>query len=173
MSFASILSEPTEESAPRRASPPPPPPPSQSARPELAPVTPLPQLEKRPSLEKQRPIVDRDGDVYMPLERDIREKEVPVAVSPVPRPPRLTEKDMEVIQNYVAEIDRAEKSDVEDGGFEADFHLFIAKSKKRAVDADLVESQKRKVIAIHTEKRKRKEKLIVTDSVVATTFSTS
>ncbi|QKX60870.1 uncharacterized protein TRUGW13939_08016 [Talaromyces rugulosus] len=142
MSFASILSEPTEESAPRRASPPPPP--SQSARPELAPATPLPQLEKRPSLEKQRPIVDRDGDVYMPLGRDIREKEVPVAVSPVPRPPRLTEKDMEVIQNYVAEIDRAEKSDVEDGGFEADFHLFIAKSKKRAVDADVVESQKRK-----------------------------
>lgn len=78
--------------------------------------------------------------------RDIIEKEVPRAVSPVPKPPGLTEKDMEVIQNYVAEIDRAEKSDVEDGGFETEFHLFIARSKKRAMDADVIESQKRKVI---------------------------
>lgn len=146
MSFASILSEPTEESAPRRASPPPPPPPSQPARPEPAPATPLPHLEKRPSPEKQRSIVDRDDDVYMPMGREIVKKDVPLAVSPTPKPPRLTEKDMEVIQNYVAEIDRAEKSDVEDDSFEAELHLFIARSKKRAVDADVVESQKRKVI---------------------------
>lgn len=154
MSFASILSEPTEDTPPpRRASPPPPLPPSQpiirTKEAEPAPV--LPRLEKKPSQEKQPAIVEREREekiLLPPRENGLQnqEKPAPIVQARVVKAPRLTQKDAEAIERKVAEIDRAEKSDVEDEtGFEAELKLYIAKSKKRAMEADILESHKMKV----------------------------
>lgn len=154
MSFASILSEPTEDTPPpRRASPPPPLPPSQpiirTKEPEPAPVLPLPRLEKKPSQEPA--IVEREREekiLLPPRENGLQkqEKAPPVVQARVIKAPRLTQKEAEAIERKVAEIDKAEKSDVEDEtGFEAELKLYIAKSKKRAMEADILESHKIKV----------------------------
>ena len=75
-----------------------------------------------------------------------QEKPAPVVQERVVKTPRLTQKDVEAIERKMAEIDRAEKSDVEDEtGFEAELKLYIAKSKKRAMEADILESHKSKV----------------------------
>ncbi|KAH8702572.1 putative SNF2 family helicase/ATPase [Talaromyces proteolyticus] len=142
MSFASILSEPTEDSTPRRLSPPPP----QPVRAEPAPVTPLPRLEKKPSQEKRLLPVNNDDITTLRASPSIVavEKEKSPVQPRIPKPPRLTEKDLEAIEKCVAEIDKADKSDVEDAGFEADLQKFLTKSKRRAVEADILELQKRK-----------------------------
>lgn len=157
MSFASILSEPTEETPPpRRASPPPPPPPPaqpiiRTKEPEPTPVLPLPRLEKKPNQEKRPPVVEREREekiLLPPSENGAKkqEKPAPVVQARAPKAPRLTQKDVEAIERKMAEIDRAEKSDVEDEtGFEAELKLYIAKSKKRAMEADILESHKSKV----------------------------
>ncbi|EED18233.1 SNF2 family helicase/ATPase (Ino80), putative [Talaromyces stipitatus ATCC 10500] len=162
MSFASILSEPTEDTPPpRRASPPPPPPPSHplilNKEPEPTPVLPLPRLEKKPSVEKRPLTFDREEKIPLPTRENgskkQQEKPAPVVQArPMPGP-RLTQKDLDAIERKMAEIDRAEKSDVEDDtGFEAEFKLYIAKSKKRAMEADNLES--------HKIKRRRNEFLM-------------
>jgi chromatin-remodeling ATPase INO80 len=153
MSFASILSEPADEMPPRRVSPAAPAPSqpvSLSKKPELAPVMPLPRLEKKPSLEKRMVTLDRDESPFsFSLKNEITKAVAkPVAQArPAPvKAPRLTQKDFEAMERSLAEIDRAEKSDVEDeSGFEAELQLFIARSKKRAMEADLLESHKCKV----------------------------
>lgn len=146
MSFASILSEPTEDT-------PPPLPSSQpiirTKEPEPAPVLPLPRLEKKPSQEPA--IVEREREekiLLPPRENGLQkqEKAPPVVQARVIKAPRLTQKEAEAIERKVAEIDKAEKSDVEDEtGFEAELKLYIAKSKKRAMEADILESHKIKV----------------------------
>lgn len=148
MSFASILSEPADEMPPRRASPPAPTPSVAPAKkPEPAAVLPLPRLEKKPSQEKRQPIVERDEKpVLQPRENGTKDVLQPAVQARPPKAPRLTQRDIEAIERKIAEIDRADKSDVEDdSGFEADYQLFIARSKKRAMEADIAESHKCKV----------------------------
>lgn len=160
MSFASILSEPTEDTPPpRRASPIPAPPPPQvpshprspvqQKEPEPAPLLPLPKLEKKPLPEKRPHLVDRQEKTHTPpRENGLRKQEkiAPIIQARPAKGARLTLKDLDNIERKVAEIDKSEKSDAEDDtGFEAELKLYIAKSKKRAVEADILESHKTKV----------------------------
>lgn len=163
MSFASILSEPADEMPPRRASPPAPTPSVAPAKkPEPAAVLPLPRLEKKPSQEKRQPIVERDEKpVLQPRENGTKDVLQPAVQARPPKAPRLTQRDIEAIERKIAEIDRADKSDVEDdSGFEADYQLFIARSKKRAMEADIAES--------HKCKRRRNEFLLKLSASFAT-----
>jgi hypothetical protein len=106
-------------------------------------------LEKKPSLEKRSPVVEREEKIILPPRENgskKQEKSDPVVQARTVKAPRLTQKDVEAIERKMAEIDRAEKSDVEDDtGFEAELKLYIANSKKRAMDADILESHKSKV----------------------------
>lgn len=63
------------------------------------------------------------------------------------RPPRriMSEKETEMVNKYLAEIDNAEKSDVEEPGFEKERERYKIKGKKRAFDFERGESIKRKV----------------------------
>lgn len=64
-----------------------------------------------------------------------------------PRPPRkiLSEKESEIVNKYMAEIDNAEKSDVEAPGFEKEQERYLLKGKKRALDVERAEGLRRKV----------------------------
>lgn len=108
---------------------------------------PLPRLEKKPSQEKRQPVVDRDEKPNLQTrENGTKEAAKPVVQARPAKVPRLTEKDLEAIRRHVAEIDRAEKSDVEDdSSFQAEYRAFIARNKKRAMEADILESHKSKV----------------------------
>ncbi|EAU30543.1 hypothetical protein ATEG_09406 [Aspergillus terreus NIH2624] len=171
MSFASILSGPTEDRPPpRKPSPPevapaplalapasaarqsPPLPisaraPPLSKEPEPAPVTPLPRLEKKPSSEKRRRNVDQEpkmGELSVPPTNGLLD---PAKAAVQPRaPPRktLSERETEYINRVMAELDSMEKSDVESPGFEWELERYTAKGKKRAMDAERAESVRRK-----------------------------
>lgn len=114
-------------------------------------MLPLPRLEKKPSQEKRPPVVEREHEekiLLPPRENGSKkqEKPVPVVQPRTVKVPCLTQKEVEAIERKMAEIDRAEKSDVEDeAGFETELKLYIAKSKKRAMEADILESHKSKV----------------------------
>ncbi|EAW12534.1 chromatin-remodeling ATPase INO80 [Aspergillus clavatus NRRL 1] len=181
MSFASILSGPTEERPlPRKQSPLPEPAPVQTpapAPPVLAPVpaarkatpppptapvpvpaplpeikepeplpTPLPRLEKKPSAEKRRRNVDQESraseSLPVPPTNGVSEPAKVSRASNVRK--TMSERDTEAINKIIAEIDNAEKSDVESPGFEAEYERYIAKGKKRALDAEKAESIRRK-----------------------------
>ncbi|KAL2825600.1 SNF2 family N-terminal domain-containing protein [Aspergillus cavernicola] len=164
MSFASILSGPTEERPPMKRlsplpgatpapsappsvnatslSPPPPAPiPSSKIR-DLEPAPPAPpsRLEKKPSTERRR----RNG------EKDQKGTEIPANGITEPakttRPPRkqLSERETEVINKIVNEIDNAEKSDVEAAGFTDEHERYLSKGKKRALDIERAEGFRRK-----------------------------
>lgn len=107
---------------------------------------PLPRLEKKPSQEKE-PVADRqEKPPHQSQENGTKVHEKSVVQARTVKAPRLTQKDLEAIERHIAEIDRTEKSDVDDdSGFEAEYQLFIAKSKKRAIEADTLESHKCKV----------------------------
>jgi DNA helicase INO80 len=151
MSFASILSEPAEAPSPRRPSPPPLASMNNHREPEPAPVAALPRLEKKPSNEKRR----RTLDLGPGLDEAPPQPFLPngsVESSKMPVQPRvtkvrrtLTERDLETINKIVAEIDKAEKSDVEEPGFEQEWERYIMKGRKRALDAERLEAKRRKV----------------------------
>ncbi|KAB8078063.1 putative DNA helicase ino80 [Aspergillus leporis] len=170
MSFASILSGPAEErSPPKRQSPPPetapvplvstprkaaqlsPPPPThvsstpqKSKEQELA----LPRLEKKPSSEKRRRNADQDIKAGEPLITALTNGAESTKVPPQPRVSNarkiLSERETETINKCMAEIENAEKSDLEAPGFEEEYKRYSTKSKKRALDAERVEGIRRK-----------------------------
>lgn len=152
MSFASILSEPAGDPSPRRPSPPPPPAPVNNHKePEPAPVAGLPRLEKKPSIEKRRRTLDPppaldNAPPQQPFANGTMEPGKPPIQPRVVKPRRtLTERDLETINRLVAEIDKAEKSDVEEPGFEQEWERYIMKGRKRALDAERLEAKRRKV----------------------------
>ena len=163
MSFASILSGPTEEQAPPKRQSPPPglgtiqsavpsvnatslnPPPA-SFHPKVGDIEPVPpvsapRLEKKPSADKRQ----------RNTEKDLKSAENPTnGVTEPPKilhPPRriMSEKETEMVNKYMVEIDNAEKSDVEAPGFEQERERYILKGKKRALDVERAESIRRKV----------------------------
>ncbi|RAL05587.1 chromatin-remodeling ATPase INO80 [Aspergillus ibericus CBS 121593] len=172
MSFASILSGPTEERAPPKRqssaeatptplapasavtasrSPPPTTSTSQSKGKDRAPVptASLPRLEKRPGTEKRRRNVE--------LEHRTTESRTPnvangVADSaktpvqsrgPVPRH-TMTEYEAEALSRALADMAEADKSDVEAPGYERFREEYIAKGKKRAFTTEQAEILRRK-----------------------------
>ncbi|KAL3476121.1 SNF2 family N-terminal domain-containing protein [Aspergillus californicus] len=162
MSFASILSGPTEERSPKRLSPPPglsgapsaapsinttslsPPPPSSITPLRIRELEPAPpasssRSEKRLSTDRRR----RNS------EKDQKGAEYPV--NGVTEPPRivrprkiLSERETEVINKMMNDIDNADKSDVEAPGFEQEHERYISKGKKRASDIERAEGARRK-----------------------------
>ncbi|KAL6229703.1 hypothetical protein BDW75DRAFT_224591 [Aspergillus navahoensis] len=163
MSFASILSGPTEEQAPTKRQSPPPglasihsavpsvnttslsPPPPVSFHPkvrDIEPVSPASdsRLENNPNVDK----------CQRNTEKDLKCAGVPTnGVTEPPkfiRPPRriMSEKETEMVNKYIAEIDNAEKSDVEAPGFEQERERYILKGKKRALDIERAEGIRRK-----------------------------
>ena len=168
MSFASILSGPTEEERPppKRPSPPPPapvapvaPPPPPFAlteqkyrEPEPAPPPLLPKLEEKPVAKERRRNVEQEPPVgnflLAPPSANGAAAELnktpPQARAPAPRK-TLSERDLEIINKISADIDNEEKSDVEAPGYEAEFERYVSKGKKRAMNTERNEGIKRKV----------------------------
>lgn len=167
MSFASILSGPTEEERPppKRSSPPPPapvapvaPPPPPFAlteqkfrEPEPAPPL-LPKLEEKPVVKERRKNVEQEppaGNFLAPPSANGAaatefNKTPPQARAPAPRR-TLSERDLEIINKISTDIDNEEKSDVEAPGYEAEFERYVSKGKKRAMNTERNEGIKRKV----------------------------
>lgn len=162
MSFASILSGPTEERSPPKKQSPPPglasvhsaapsvnaaslsPPPPISAQPKVRDIEPAPtpssvRLEKKPSTDKRRRNMEKDQEGA-----GISANGVDPSKAPRPRK-ILSEKESEVVNKYMAEIDNAEKSDVEAPGFEKERERYLLKGKKRALDVERAEGLRRKV----------------------------
>ncbi|KAL4980233.1 SNF2 family N-terminal domain-containing protein [Aspergillus desertorum] len=162
MSFASILSGPTEEQAPpKRPSPPPglasipsavpsvnatslSPPAMASSHPEVRDVELIPpasasRLEKKSSADKRQRSTEKDLSTEIPTNGVT---EPPKII----RPPRriMSEKETEMVNKYMAEIDNADKSDVEAPGFEQERERYILKGKKRALAIERAESIRRK-----------------------------
>ncbi|KAL4912503.1 SNF2 family N-terminal domain-containing protein [Aspergillus aurantiobrunneus] len=162
MSFASILSGPTEERSPKRQSPPPgmasvpsvapsvnatslsPPPPALVSS-KVKDIEPAPsassfRFEKKSSTDKHRRNTEKDQKVTEISANGVAEP------NKITRPPRkiLSEKETEIVNKYMAEIDNAEKSDVEGPGFEKERELYILKGKKRALDVERSEGIRRK-----------------------------
>lgn len=167
MSFASILSGPTEEERPppKRPSPPPPapvapvaPPPPPFAlteqkyrEPEPAPPPLLPKLEEKPVVKERRKNVEQEppvGNFLAPPSANGAAPELnktpPQPRAPAPRR-TLSERDLEIINKISADIDNEEKSDVEAPGYEAEFERYVSKGKKRAMNTERNEGIKRKV----------------------------
>lgn len=147
MSFASILSEPAEERSSRRPSPPPA---NHYRDAERNPVAPFPRLEKKPSAERRRRTLDdepgNDDFPSHPPANGVSElAKAPAQPRVVKARRTLSERELEVINKIVADIDNAEKSDVEAPGFEYEYERYIKKGKKRALESDIHEGQKRKV----------------------------
>ncbi|KAL4865448.1 hypothetical protein BDV12DRAFT_174537 [Aspergillus spectabilis] len=160
MSFASILSGPTEErSPPKRLSPPPgptsvapsinatslsPPPPApiQSKARDLEPAPPasLSRLEKKLSTDRRRRTTEKDQRGAEILANGVTD------APKITRPPRkmLSEKETEIINKIMTDIDNTEKSDVEAPGFEGELERYISKGKKRALDVERAEGIRRK-----------------------------
>ncbi|KAL4883279.1 SNF2 family N-terminal domain-containing protein [Aspergillus karnatakaensis] len=160
MSFASILSGPTEErSPPKRSSPPPgltpaapslndtslsppPPAPTQNQVRELEPAPPASALrqEKKLSTDRRRRTTDKDQRGAETLSNGVTE------APKITRPPRklLSEKDTEIINKLITDIDNANKSDVEAPGFEKERERYILKGTKRVLDIERAEGIRRK-----------------------------
>ncbi|KAL2854702.1 SNF2 family N-terminal domain-containing protein [Aspergillus pseudodeflectus] len=164
MSFASILSGPSgERSPPKRQSPPPgisaipsaapsinatslsPPPLAplhQSKIKELepAPAASTARLDKKLSTDRRRRTTDKDEKTTDILTNGVTEP------PKIIRPPRktLSEKETDMVNKIISEIESAEKSDVEAAGFEKERERYLAKGKKRLRDIDRAEGIKRK-----------------------------
>lgn len=146
MSFASILSEPTDEPAPRRSSPMPPP--------SLAP-TPQHRQQETPSLPRwENGRSSRAESQHRPLDSSSSgslwngssEVHHPNVEQRMPKPRRpLTAQDYEAINRACAEIDMGPKSDLDEPGFEEEYERYIIKGKKRAREILRQEAKRRKV----------------------------
>lgn len=164
MSFASILSGPTEEEhlPPKRPSPPVqmapvvPPPPFHIV--DQTPKDPEPvPIHSMPRFEEKQPIRDRfvgDLPVVPSANGDVPDiKKISSAPIRASAPRKLTERDMEIINKITADIDNGEKSDVETPGFEAEYERYISKGKKRALSSEKAEGLKRKVRFVNDSRR--------------------
>lgn len=151
MSFASILSGPSDEQPARKPSPLPAP--ISVHRPHAPPVfthrhldhssTPATIHHKHEHVEKRidapRPPQATNGFAKPDVEHP-----APVPRAPLrkPFPPGV---DLEQVNRAAAEIDHAEKSDVEDPGFEAEQERYREKGYKRSVESSRAEEVRRKV----------------------------
>lgn len=162
MSFASILSGPTDEQPPKKPSPPsatsaapaPPAPPVFHHKRQHLDATPgnlFPKLEKVSSLEHGHP---RDLQHHMdgsrgtfaangfskpePILPDVSSR----ALQPRKLPPGVN---AEQVNRALAEIDHAEKSDVEGPGFDDERELYRQKGQKRSLESSRAEHVRRKV----------------------------
>lgn len=168
MSFASILSGPTEEEErpPKKPSPSPTP---LAQLPSAAPLPPAPapvpaeQKFKEPESTPAPPKLQEKKQTPKDRRRNV-ELEPPVGDFPVPsvangaavsdskKPPStstprktLTERDMEIINKITADIEKEDKSDVEGPGFEDEYERYVSKGKKRALNTEWSEGIRRKV----------------------------
>ena len=175
MSFASILSGPTEERAPPKrqssaeAAPTPlapasavtaslSPPPTTSASASQskakdrtpAPATSLPRLEKKPGTEKRRRNMELEHRTIESRTSNAANGVADVAKTPVqnrgPLPRHtMTEYEAEALNRALADMAEADKSDVEAPGYERFREEYVAKGKKRAFTTEQVEILRRKV----------------------------
>ncbi|PYI10022.1 hypothetical protein BO78DRAFT_12307 [Aspergillus sclerotiicarbonarius CBS 121057] len=173
MSFASILSGPTEERAPPKrqssaeATPTPlapasavtaslsPPPTtstsSQSKAKDRAPPpnASLPRLEKKPGTEKRRRNMELEHRTIESRTPNVANGVADLAKTPVqtrgPLPRHtMTEYEAEALNKALADMAEADKSDVEAPGYERFREEYVAKGKKRAFNTDQVEILRRK-----------------------------
>ena len=159
MSFASILSGPAEErSPPKRPSPlPDTAPPATTPAPAPVPstpavaatppavkeveTTPAPRPEKKTPAERRRRNADKKA-----ADAAATNGATGSHITYPTRPRKLlSERDMEAVNRALADIDHAEKSDVESPGFEAERERYTLKGKKRAFGAEKAENIRRKV----------------------------
>lgn len=154
MSFASILSGPTEEQPARKSTPPPsaatPQPPiqakSDSRPPETGPVpgTFYHKSDKGPVTEKPHP--EPPKGIFTPngVSKPAPELASVAARAPQrkPFPPGV---DAEQVNRAMLDIDNGEKSDVEGPGFEEDMQLYMEKGRKRLIESYRAEQVSRKV----------------------------
>ncbi|KAJ5775711.1 uncharacterized protein N7511_000722 [Penicillium nucicola] len=152
MSFASILSGPSDDQPARKPSPPP------ASMPVPAPHTPsmyehrhmdhlhapgnvYPRIEKR----AMEPYMDGPRAPHAPNGVAKPESEMlNIVPRPAPRKPFPPGVDLEQVNRAAAEIDQAEKSDVEDPGFDAELGRYRDKGYKRSLDANRTEQIRRK-----------------------------
>ncbi|OGE57279.1 hypothetical protein PENARI_c002G04408 [Penicillium arizonense] len=152
MSFASILSGPTDEQPARKPSPPP--------APMSVPAPHTPSIYEhrhmdnlhasgnmypRPEKRVMEPYMDGPRGPHAPNGFAKPESEllsmVPRAPPRKPFPPGV---DLEQVNRAAAEIDQAEKSDVEDPSFDAELGRYREKSYKRSLDSSRAEQIRRK-----------------------------
>jgi len=153
MSFASILSGPSDEQPVKRASPPPPSIATPTAhtpshfdqRRDLGPVpgTFYPKSEKGPNMEKHH--LDPSKGPFTPNGLSRPTSDHPAIVPRVPlRKPLPPGVDAEQVNRAMIEIDNAEKSDVEAPGFEKELELYREKGNKRSIESAHAEQARRK-----------------------------
>ncbi|THC95514.1 hypothetical protein EYZ11_004986 [Aspergillus tanneri] len=162
MSFASILSGPAEETSPKRPSPP-----EEAAPAPLAseptiksrspvpthaslPQTRIKELETDPAAILSSMKVDK-RPASVERRRQVAESEPAKSTHTNGLPTRaanarkmLSERDSEAVNRIMAEIDTAEKSDVDGPGFEGDLERYNARGRKRALNAERAENIRRK-----------------------------
>lgn len=151
MSFASILSGPSDEQPARKPSPLPVPvsvhtphaPPIFTQRHLDHSSTPTAIHNKHDHVEK-RIDAPRAPQATNGFAKPDVEYPAPVPRAPLrkPFPPGV---DLEQVNRAAAEIDHAEKSDVEDPGFEAEQERYREKGYKRSVESSRAEEVRRKV----------------------------
>lgn len=170
MSFASILSGPAEEAPPKRQSPPleaaaPAPMTSESALKARSPV-PIAASISQPKIKEQDPDSApslssikadmrpssterrlRTGELEPTVSTPINANGLPTRAAPARK--LLSERDNEAVNKLMAEIDNADKSDVEGPGFEGEMERYQARGRKRVIDAEKAESVRRKVFILH------------------------
>lgn len=118
------------------------------AAPAIAPM--FPNLVRKTNVERRpRPIDDEIRDdphlAPQPLNGFASMRKAQSNGRPAKSRRTLTEKEMEVINKIMDDIDHAEKSDVEAPGFEGEFQRYLIKAQKRALDTDRDERLRRKV----------------------------
>ena len=159
MSFASILSGPAEDRSPKRSSPSAPTAsqgPSQAPSSVVrdtqhdrqpAPAAVFPELEKEePGTENHRPAADNEPGDELSSFHPTNGVSEPTSKPHATRPRKMfSERDIEVINKMMNDIDNADKSDVEGPGFEEEVTAYITKGKKRVLDTDKSEELRRKV----------------------------
>lgn len=150
MSFASILSGPSEEQPTRKPSPPPAPVPTHHAPPPLvhrhidhsSTGTLHPEHEHRLELHKHMD-GPRGPNATNGFTKPVSEYSAPIPrAARRPFPPGV---DLEQVNRAAAEIENAEKSDVEDPGFDVEQERYREKGHKRSVESNRAEEIRRKV----------------------------
>ncbi|KAJ5495436.1 Chromatin-remodeling ATPase [Penicillium diatomitis] len=161
MSFASILSGPTEEQPARKSTPPPaatkpasPTPPKLEPRqPETGPVpgTFLHKSDRIPKVEP-KPLVEPPKGIFTPNGSSKTATE-PVALAPRPAQKKDTPPagvDTDQVHRAMIDIDSGDKSDVDCPGFDEELEKFQEKSKKRLLETSRTERISRKRRRNHT-----------------------
>ncbi|KAJ5263557.1 Helicase C-terminal [Penicillium angulare] len=153
MSFASILSGPTEDQPARKPSPQP----SQPSTPAIHTPAVLDQRQDEPGPvagtffhkgkdegpENSLPDTSKEPHVSngLKIESDEPTRIVPPAPQRKPFPPGV---DADQVSHAINEIDNGDKSDVEGPGFGHDLDQYKEKSRRRALESDHAENTRRK-----------------------------